>query len=227
MNGDVTPENFYDSGFAALSKIVLGDEPLEAILERVVHLAKDVLPIECEASITLLSSAGPSTVAFSGDLAMALDERQYESDRGPCLDAAQGGGRLLMRDVSEETRWPRYTEAAAAYQVQSSLSMPLPIQRDVTGALNFYAMIPDAFSDEAIELAETFAAQAAVAVANAHLYEATVALAEQMKEAMANRAVIEQAKGIVMREEGCTADAAFDFLVRMSQQSHLKLREVA
>ena len=105
--------------------------------------------------------------------------------------------------------------------------MPLPIQRNVTGALNFYASSVDAFSEETIELAEMFAAHAAIAVANAHLYETTAALAEQMKEAMANRAVIEQAKGIVMRDRGCTADEAFDALALLSQQSHTKLREVA
>jgi AmiR/NasT family two-component response regulator len=111
--------------------------------------------------------------------------------------------------------------------VLSSLSIPLPIQRNVTGALNFYASAVDAFDHEAIEMAEMFGAHAAVAVANAHLYETTAVLVEQMKEAMANRAVIEQAKGIIMRDRGCSADEAFDALALLSQQSHTKLREVA
>jgi len=46
----------------------------------------------------------------------------------------------------------------------------------------------------------------------------TAALAEQMKEAMTNRAVIEQAKGIIMRDRGCSSDEAFDVLVRLSQR---------
>jgi len=226
MNNEATPE-LPDSTFAALSRIVLGEEPLDAILERVMRLAVEVLPLECEASITLVRSDGPTTIAFTAEPALVLDERQYETERGPCLDAAQGGQRLLIRDMAEETRWPRFTEGAVANQIRSSLSVPLPIQRDVTGALNFYATDPDAFSDEAIELAETFAGQAAVAVANAHLYEVTAALAQQMSEAMANRAVIEQAKGIIMRDHGCSPDEAFDVLVRMSQKAHTKLRDIA
>src|SRR5437764_10898714 len=98
MNDRMPSANGTDAAFAALSQIVLGDEPMAAILERVVRLAKDVLPVDCEASITLVSSAGPSTVAFTGERAIALDERQYEADRGPCLDAAQGGERLLIRE---------------------------------------------------------------------------------------------------------------------------------
>src|SRR3954471_5882470 len=82
MNSEA-PENGHDAGFAALSRIVLGEEPLGAILERVVRLAKDVLPIECEASITLVSSDGPTTVAFTNETALALDERQNENEHNP------------------------------------------------------------------------------------------------------------------------------------------------
>jgi len=213
--------------FAQLSTIVLGEEPLEAILERLVHIARQVLPITVEASITLLSRDDATTVASTDEVAVKLDERQYDDERGPCLDAAAAGERIRITDMRSEPRWPRFAAAAANAGVLSSLSMPLPIQRNVTGALNFYATSVDAFSEETVELAEMFAAHAAVAVANAHLYETTAALAEQMKEAMANRAVIEQAKGIVMRDRGCTADEAFDALALLSQQSHTKLREVA
>jgi GAF domain-containing protein len=118
-------------------------------------------------------------------------------------------------------------QAAADRGIGSTLSVPLPVQRQVTGALNFYATETAAFSEESVELAQTFAAHAAVAAANAHLYASTAALAEQMKQAMATRAVIEQAKGIIMRDRNCTPDEAFDSLVRLSQETHLKLREVA
>jgi GAF domain-containing protein len=224
--GELSPTDPQEA-FAELSKIVLGDEPLEAILERVVHLAKRVLPASVEASITLLNATKTETAAFTGPLAIELDERQYEVERGPCLDAAASGQRIWVTDMRSETRWPQFAASASARGVRTSLSIPLPIQRHVTGALNFYGLEPDAFDDESIELAETFAAHAAVAVANAHLYDSTAALARNMQEAMATRAVIEQAKGIIMRDRRCSADDAFDALVSLSQQAHVKLREVA
>ena len=216
-----------NEAFLELGKIVLGDEPLPQILERVVHLAKHILPPPIEASITLVDRDRPSTVAFTGDVAMALDERQYEEDRGPCLDAAASGQKVVIIDMRSDTRWPKFADSAVTYGIASSLSIPLPVQRQVTGALNFYATSPDAFNDQAVQLAETFAAHAAVAVANAHLYESTAILAEQMQQAMATRAVIEQAKGIIMRDNNCTPDEAFDKLVRLSQQSHRKLHDIA
>jgi GAF domain-containing protein len=211
----------------ALGQIVLGDEPLPQILERVVHLAAGVLPIPVDASITLIVGDEPATPAFTSPTAIALDERQYASQRGPCLDAAAGAQRIVVVDTRAETRWPEYAAAAAERGVLASMSIPLPVQSATLGALNFYAATSNAFDDQAVELAETFGRHAAVAVANAHRYEQRSKLAEQMKQAMASRATIEQAKGIIMRDRGCTAEVAFDVLVELSQQAHLKLRELA
>jgi AmiR/NasT family two-component response regulator len=66
-----------------------------------------------------------------------------------------------------------------------------------------------------------------VALANAHLYDSTATLARHMQTAMESRAVIEQAKGIVMGERRCTAEEAFAVLVKVSQDSNRKLRDVA
>ena len=49
----------------------------------------------------------------------------------------------------------------------------------------------------------------------------------QLQEAMKSRATIEQAKGIVMSREGVDADAAFRLLVRMSNESNVRLADVA
>jgi GAF domain-containing protein len=217
-----------NEAFLELGKIVLGDQPLPKILERVVHLAKQILPRPTEASITLVAGdEEPTTVAFTNDVALALDERQYETDRGPCLQAAASGSLVRIRDMANDARWPKFAESAVNRGIRSSLSVPLPVQQHVTGALNFYASVIDAFDDETTNLAETFAAHAAVALANAQLYESTARLAEQMLQAMATRAVIEQAKGIIMRDNNCTPDEAFERLVQLSQQSHLKVRDVA
>ena len=66
-----------------------------------------------------------------------------------------------------------------------------------------------------------------MALANAHLYESTATLARQMQEAMRSRAVIEQAKGIIMGQRRCSAEEAFTLLAKLSQDSNRKLREVA
>ncbi|MFG1929017.1 ANTAR domain-containing protein [Cryptosporangium sp. NPDC048952] len=44
---------------------------------------------------------------------------------------------------------------------------------------------------------------------------------------MASRAVIEQAKGIMIAQHGCSPDDAFTRLTKLSQHANRKLRDVA
>jgi hypothetical protein len=48
-----------------------------------------------------------------------------------------------------------------------------------------------------------------------------------LRTAMESRAVIEQAKGIIMLQRRCTAEQAFDSLVLTSQRTNRKLRDIA
>ena len=121
-------------------------------------------------STTLVRDDKGWTAAYQGRLALDADELQYERGYGPCMDAGRTGTVMLVDDMREETRWPDYTAQVAARGVLSSLSVPLPIQTDVIGALNCYSRTPSAFSAEAIEIAEELAGHVAVAVGNAVAY---------------------------------------------------------
>jgi ANTAR domain len=50
---------------------------------------------------------------------------------------------------------------------------------------------------------------------------------EQLRTALTSRAVIEQAKGILMLLTGCTEQGAFDLLSHISSHTHRKVRDVA
>jgi AmiR/NasT family two-component response regulator len=102
----------------------------------------------------------------------------------------------------------------------------VPIREGLHGGLNLYAVQAEAF-DDARELATTFASYAAVAVHNMHLYETTRELADNLDIAMRTRAVIEQAKGILMSQRRCDATEAFSLLAAASQRSNRKLRDIA
>jgi GAF domain-containing protein len=213
--------------FAQLGRIKLSDTNVDGVMNTIAALAKRSIPGASEVSVTLVRGKDAHTAAFTGDLALDLDETQYESGHGPCLDASAASTTLSVPEISSEARWPQWAARAREIGVNSSLSIGLPLQDAVTGALNIYATKPDAFDDDAILLGQTFAGYAAVALANAHLYETTASLAAQMQAAMDSRAVIEQAKGIVMSERRCTADEAFSILTKVSQHSNRKLRDVA
>jgi GAF domain-containing protein len=213
--------------FAELSQIKLGDTDLQGVLSRVAELARNSIPGAGEVSVTLVRDQVAQTAAFTGPLALALDERQYADRQGPCLAAAVSQTTITIDDLALDSRWPGWAAKAVSAGARSSLAIGLPVREKTSGALNVYAPTPAAFDEEAVLLAEAFAGYAAVALANAHLYDTTTSLAMHMQKAMEHRSIIEQAKGIIMAEYRCTADQAFAILTKTSQDSNRKLRDIA
>ena len=216
-----SPDRWTDS--LHLAPIV--DEELDATLTRVVALAVKELPGCDLAGITLIRGERPVTAAFSDPEAPEIDTAQYSSGVGPCLDAFRSDTILRIDDTSTEQRWPSFIELAQHHGIKSTLSLPLRVNRDPVGALNLYSRQAHAFLDE--DTPVLFANHAAVVLANAQAYWASHALTAQLETALTSRAVIEQAKGVLIARHGCTADEAFEQLAGESQQSNVKLREVA
>ena len=215
------------SAFAEFGRIKLGETDLRGVLTRVAELAQGTLPGADQVSITLVRDGRPYTAAYTGEIALQLDERQYEGDAGPCLQAATDKVTVSVADTANDVRWDGWAGQAAAAGVGSLLSVGLPIVEGVAGAVNIYGRPPRAFDDDTIRLAQRFAGYATVALANAHLHDSTANLVQHMQAAMESRAVIEQAKGIIMGDRRCGADEAFAVLTRISQDSNRKLRDVA
>jgi GAF domain-containing protein len=213
--------------FRRLGRIKLGETDLKGVLDQIAGLAKRAIPGADEVSVTLIDDKHARTAAATGELALTLDEWQYGHGHGPCLDASASHATLSLPDMTTEGRWPDWAAQALRAGTHSSLSVGLPIHEQITGALNVYATKPEAFDNDAVVLGQTFAGYAAVALANAHLYDTQANLAQQMQAAMQSRAVIEQAKGIIMGSRHCTADQAFAILTRISQDTNRKLRDVA
>ncbi|MGW3887772.1 ANTAR domain-containing protein [Micromonospora chokoriensis] len=212
---------------AELGRVRLDEATLDDTLRHVAELAKRSITGAREVSVTLVRGEAGWTAASTGDLARELDEWQYAQHRGPCLDASASGDTISVPDLVAEQRWPEWAAVARAAGAGSSLSIGLPIQRSVVGGLNVYGGAANAFGPSSIAAAEDFATYAAVALANAQLYEDAATLAEQMREAMRNRAVIEQAKGIVMGDRRCSPEEAFALLSKVSQDTNRKVRDVA
>ena len=167
------------------------------------------------------------SVIFTGALAVDLDERQYELGFGPCLDAAKTGQTILLDTGAVDSAYHEFARLAARAGVRHVVSVGLPLAQRSIGGLNVYCTADAPISPEFVEHAEVFASYAAVAVNNVTNYTDVATDAANMRAAMASRAVIEQAKGIVMGRDHCTAEEAFDILRRISQQKNVKLRELA
>jgi GAF domain-containing protein len=215
-------------GLHALATLVLGDSDLDAVLRRTCEVTKATVPGAHEVSVTLTDHGEPRTAAFSGELALRVDESQYSTGQGPCLEAARTGQVITLNDLrADADRWPEYAPPAIEAGVRGSISVPLNVNEQVIGALNIYAVEPNAFEPAMVEGAVALAKYAGIVLSNADNYYRAASMADQLQQAMESRAVIEQAKGILMAQRRCNEVAAFSILVRLSQESHRKLRDVA
>ena len=211
-----------------LSRVVLADRALGEVLEEITRIASRGIPGAEATSITLIRGDKAYTAAYSGQMALDADELQYQEGTGPCMDAGRGGVVLRVDDMRTEQRWPDYVSRTAPIGVRSSLSIPLPYQGGVIGALNNYSSEPAAFATpESLEAGTDVAEVVAVAVANAEAHHQLGEQARHLRLAMESRAVIEQAKGVLMAQQGVDAEQAFEILRMASQRANRKLRDVA
>ena len=212
-----------------LGRLSLRELSMDSLLQTVADLVTASLPGNPEASVTLLVKGQPSTVASTGQLAVVLDETQYERGHGPCLHAAATGEVAEISDTRTDTRWPDYTRHAAELGNLSSLAVPLAIDEDerVSGSLNIYARTPRGLDEASRSTAPAFGPYAAVAAGNVHAYQSARNMADNLQAALENRAVIEQAKGVLIERFRVTPDHAFRLLAVASMNANRKLRHVA
>jgi hypothetical protein len=200
---------------------------LNRLLNVILETSVDVLGFDA-VTVSARHEAGLSTVAATDQRLIAVDEAQYEARDGPCLQVLEPHDPILISKISEEPRWPQFTDAAEHFGVEASLSVHVPVEvEDVAASMNFYARRPMTVTDDLVSASSGFARQVADSMVAVEEFRATATLACDLAEAMKSRATIEQAKGILIADHGIDADQAFGMLVQLSQKSNTKLRDVA
>lgn len=210
-----------------LLQLLAQSPDLDAFLDQLVRLAARAVPAARGCGITLRRDGKAFTAASSDVFAAQIDELQYETGQGPCLEALITGTRLQVQDLTTEDRWPRFRAPALAHGLVSSVSLPLTVDKNAVAALNFYAHVPHAFAQNDIDLAQALAAQCSAALTVILRQNEQNQQREQLDAAMRSRSVIDQALGILMAQQRCTASEAFDLLRQASQHRNRKLRDVA
>jgi GAF domain-containing protein len=168
-----------DQALDELGRLLLREHSMEGALQEVVDSAKQVLPGHPETSVSVLFQDFPTTVVYTGQLAVDCDERQYAHGDGPCMHAASSGQLTEVADAQAETRWRDYVQEAAERGALSSLSVPLPIREEgVSAALNIYARRPNAFDEHSRSVATRFAPLAATAVTGMQAFKDAQKVAE-------------------------------------------------
>ena len=193
--------------------------------QRICELAVKQI-VGCEAAgISMVYSHGRiDTPVGTADVVQRVDQIQYETGQGPCLDAIREHDVFRTGDLAREDRWPDFAQRAAAETgVRSMLSFQLFVQDDVLGGLNLYSGQVDAFTDRDQSVGSLFVAHAALAMSNAQEHEHNV----QLEAALESSRTIGVALGVLMAQQDVDRNTAFQILSSASQRSNVKLRDLA
>jgi len=201
---------------------------LNRLLNLILESAVEALGFDA-ATVSARHGGDVATIGATDQRYVALDDAQYETGEGPCLTVLEPRDPISLDDAGKaDDRWENFARTAAHLGVHSTLSMHLPVDGDgLAASLNLYSKREMNLSVEQIATAGPFADQLAAAILSVDAHRSTAKLARDMAEAMRSRAVIEQAKGILMADNQIDAEAAFNQLVRLSQHANVKLRDVA
>ncbi|WP_018655979.1 GAF and ANTAR domain-containing protein [Actinomadura flavalba] len=166
-----------------------------------------------------------ASAASHPDLADAMD-RQIARGRGPVFDVVRTRRPAGSDDILAETRWSETTADLLRRGVRCFSTTP-HLSEPVLVTLTLYGVTPRALGAGRQALASLLVAQGSNALSNSLHYGDVHRTAVQLQEAVESRAVVDQAKGILMHALGCGADEAFAEMRRISQTRHVKLTALA
>jgi len=210
---------------ASVARQLEGEDTPVRTWQRIVELAVDTLD-GCEmAAISLVHASGRiDTTVFTDKLALKVDEIQYETGQGPCLESIRDHEVVMTPDLAAEDRWPQFSRRASEETgIRSMIGFRLFVREDTLGALNLYSSQVAGFEDDATALGAVFASHAALAMANAAEHEHSA----DMQDALESSRTIGVALGILMGQSTVTRADAFQILSQASQRSNVKLRDLA
>ncbi len=211
---------------AEIAALLLSEDSADTSVRQLAELSLELIPGSAAAGVVAAGDVAWTHAASSPAVA-ELHQVQLQSGDGPVAEALRYGEARRIDDTIAEERWPQICRAMAREHLLSCLVLPLRTDRSPGGALAIYGPERNAFTGASHDLALLFAAQGGVAVRNAAAYRNCQKLVENLQTALASRAVIEQAKGIIVAEYGVAPEVAFKRLSVLSQNTNRKLREIA
>ena len=214
----------------ALTKLVAADKGFEETMSRMADLAVHAIEGVEDCSISLVKGRGEEmkTMAATAEICYKIDALQVETGEGPCMSSIEDHATFRIPDMARDDTWPTFSKRAAEETgIQSMLSFVLRLSEEDTGALNLVSTKKDAFAEEDVDTGTLFAAQAAVAMADALGHADDQEKLEHLEKGMKTRQMIGQAVGILMSTRGVDQEAAFQILVKTSQNANIKLRDIA
>ena len=208
--------------FSHMARLRFRSHDRAEALDLLLRLAVAVVPGADTASVTVRSPHKLRTLRAHDDQALSLDDAQYRTNLGPCVEAVRDNKQMCTEDYSP---WPSFGRRATAVGVKSVLSTPVLVSESVRACLNLYSFL--SFSPQAAAVASVLAEHMGPVIGNILDYEQATTLNVELTQALKSRELVALAKGIVMEREQCSEGDALRIIVALSQGTNRKLLDIA
>lgn len=216
-----------ESALVELGALVGDPVGVEEYVDGLARRAARTVSPGVQVSITLRRPGTVATVAASDTRAATCDRVQYDAKAGPCLAAIAEGSPVVLAQIGSDERWRGWRDTAAAHGFMSGASVPAEVKGDIAVSLNLYSENPGPWPEAALAYAGLYAQELAQTLRLCLRSAEIACMSSDLRAAITSRATIDQAMGVIMGENRCSAEDAMRILKTASQHRNVKLRDVA
>ncbi len=165
----------------------------------------------------------PETVFATNTLAQRIEDLQFTTGEGPCVDAARSGAPVLTPSLElvSEPRWPALAKELAEAGVGAIFAFPLRIGAVSLGTMDLHRRTPGELSDEQLGMALNTVDRAASV-----LLAVTAQTLDGPPETT-YRMVVHQAAGMAMMQLDTTIEEALLRMRAIAYAEALPINELA
>ena len=209
-----------------LGRLRFAEMTVQDALREIVHTTHTMFDVDGAGLMLADADQHLRSVAASDHRFAHLEELQVRHQEGPCIEAFDVKELVSAEDLADERRWPNFSCAAVARNVRAVLASPLPYNQDAVGVVAVLSEERRPWSAEGELALLAFTDLAALLIASMMQGEQQSDLAVQLQGALSSRQVIEQAKGVLIGQQGIPARAAYEQLRARARSERRKLSEV-
>jgi GAF domain-containing protein len=209
-----------------LGKLRFAEMSVEDAMREIVHTTHAMFDVDGAGLMLADADQHLRSVAASDDRFAHLEELQVRHQEGPCIEAFTVKELVSAEDLEADQRWPSFSGAAVARNIRAVLASPLPYNQDAVGVVAVLSEQRRPWSAEGELALLAFTDLAALLLASMMQGEQQSEMALQLQGALNSRQVIEQAKGVLMGQQGISARAAYEQLRSRARAERRKLTAV-
>ncbi|HET7489277.1 MAG TPA: GAF and ANTAR domain-containing protein [Acidimicrobiales bacterium] len=181
-----------------------------------------------DVGVFITDRGGPLRAVGGDTAARPLELLELDQRQGPCVDCATNGEPVVNRRLEDAAdRWPDLAAAGLAAGFRLVSALPLRHGGVVFGAVNLFQRDAGDLPEREVRLAQSLADAAAVGIAHHRAHLASAERGDQLQQALDERVLVEQAKGMLAEQLGIGTAEAFDILRRRARASQQRVADLA